>query len=143
MVPPSKSEREEGTRLLPNFDSNGLLTAMVVDSETREPLMLAHMNAEALDLTLETREAHFFSRSRKEIWHKGATSGNVLKVVDIRIDCDQDALWVAVSTQGHGAACHTGRVSCFYRRIEGAGEETVLEPTGDTPLFDPESVYGE
>lgn len=133
--------RESGGQLLPNFDANGLVTAMVVDAANSEPLMLAHMNAEALDATLKTGEAHFYSRSRRELWHKGATSGNVLKVTEIRIDCDQDALWIAVDVQGHGAACHTGRKSCFFRRIEHRDGKAVLEPTGDDPLFDPKSVY--
>ena len=133
--------RECGDQLLPKFDSNGLITAMVVNAADHSPLMLAHMNAEALNATLKTGEAHFYSRSRQEIWHKGGTSGNVLNVTEIRIDCDQDAVWVAVTVQGHGAACHTGRKSCFYRRVVSKDGNAVLEQTGDAPLFDPETVY--
>ncbi|MFD0915565.1 phosphoribosyl-AMP cyclohydrolase [Pseudahrensia aquimaris] len=135
------NEREEGTALLPRFDKEGLVTAIVVDSTSLEPLMLAHMNAEALERTLQTGEAHFWSRSRSKLWHKGATSGNVLKVEEIRIDCDQDALWVSVAIEGHGAACHTGRKSCFYRRLVSDESGARLEPTGDAPLFDPKDVY--
>ena len=133
--------RESGDQLLPKFDANGLITAMVVNATDNSPLMLAHMNAEALEATLKTGEAHFYSRSRQEIWHKGGTSGNVLNVTEIRIDCDQDAVWVAVTVQGHGAACHTGRKSCFYRRVVSKDGNAVLEQTGDAPLFDPETVY--
>ncbi|MEN0040796.1 MAG: phosphoribosyl-AMP cyclohydrolase, partial [Pseudomonadota bacterium] len=92
---------------------------------------LAHMNEEALGLTISTREGHFWSRSRQEIWHKGATSGNVLHVQDIRIDCDQDAVWLIVKVQGDGAACHTGRRSCFYRSIESTGTDTELKMVDD------------
>ena len=137
----SRKHREEGNALLPRFDDNGLVTAMVVDSASGEPLMLAHMNSEALERTLESGEAHFWSRSRGEIWHKGATSGNVLKVEEIRIDCDQDALWIAVTIAGHGAACHTGRNSCFYRRVVKRENGVTLEPTGQEPMFDPSVVY--
>lgn len=133
--------RESGDQLMPRFDANGLISAMVVDAADNSPLMFAYMNEEALNLTLKSGEAHFFSRSRNEIWHKGGTSGNVLTVKDIRIDCDQDALWIAVTVQGHGAACHTGQKSCFYRLVVLQNGETKLENTGDTPLFDPKEVY--
>lgn len=135
----SKHDRETGTQLLPKFDAAGLITALVCETGTGLPLMVAYMNDEALRLTLETGEAHFFSRSRQEIWHKGGTSGNVLTVVEMRVDCDQDAIWLSAKPQGHGAACHTGQKSCFYRRI---GKDGQLEPTGDQPLFDPAEVYG-
>ena len=105
--------------------------------------MLAHMNAEALALTISTREAHFWSRSRSEIWHKGATSGNVMAVKDIRIDCDQDAVWLIATPKGDGAACHTGRRSCFYRSVEGTESDAALAMSEDAPLFDPKLVYGE
>lgn len=97
------------------FDSNGLIPAIVQDSRTKEVLMMAWMNAEALQLTLEKGEAVFWSRSRQEIWHKGATSGNVQKVVEVRVDCDADTLLVLVEPAG--PACHTGERTCFYRNI--------------------------
>ena len=110
---------EQGKVLAPRFDENGLIAAVATHAETGEVLMLAWMNAEALQATLETGEAHYFSRSRNELWHKGATSGQIQKVVEARIDCDQDAVWLKVLPQGDGGACHTGARSCFYRAIEG------------------------
>ena len=133
-------DRENGLKLLPKFDNNGLITAMVVRAADREPLMLAHMNEAALNKTQETGLAHFYSRSRGELWLKGESSGNTLTVEEIRIDCDQDALWIAVTVNGHGAACHTGRVSCFFRRVS-AGDD--LEMMDDNPRFNPEDVYGD
>ena len=111
------SDRETGTSLSPKWDANGLITAVVTHFETGEVLMLAHMDSEALHLTLETREAHFWSRSRAKLWKKGETSGHMLDVVEARIDCDQDAIWLRCTPRG--PACHTGEASCFYRRIEG------------------------
>ena len=119
--------REEGSALLPKWDAAGLVTAVATDVATGELLMLAHMNAEALERTLETREAHFWSRSRGRLWRKGEESGNVLRVVEVRIDCDQDAVWLKVEPAG--PACHTGRRSCFYRRVEGG----VLVSDGPRP----------
>ena len=110
---------EQGQVLAPRFDANGLIAAVATHATTGEVLMLAWMNAEALEATLATGEAHYFSRSRGELWHKGATSGQVQIVDEIRIDCDQDAVWMRVRPQGDGGACHTGAVSCFYRAIEG------------------------
>lgn len=112
-------DRETGTTLAPKYDAAGLITAVASDAGTGEMLMLAHMNAEALALTIETGEAHFWSRSRGRLWKKGESSGHVLKVREVRIDCDQDAVWLIVDPQG--PACHTGQRSCFYRRIEGDG----------------------
>ena len=132
-------EREEGTAFLPRFDENGLIPAFVHDADDGAPLMFAFMNREALEATLATGEAHFWSRSRGRLWHKGAESGNVLKLVEMRTDCDQDVLALAVRTAGHGAACHTGRRSCFYRVVVD-GER--LRRTDDTPRFDPDEVYG-
>jgi phosphoribosyl-AMP cyclohydrolase len=109
--------RETGLVLDPKYDSAGLIIAVATDRMTGEVLMLAHMNAEALRLTVKTSEAHFWSRSRGALWKKGETSGNVLHVTDIRIDCDQDAVWLIVDPIG--PACHTGERSCFFRRIEG------------------------
>jgi len=119
------SAREEGTTLEPKYDRDGLITAVASDAATGELLMLAHMNAEALAATLETRVAHFWSRSRAKLWRKGEESGNELHVVDIRIDCDQDAVWLLV--QPVGPACHTGRRSCFYRRVTTEGLSFVDE----------------
>lgn len=111
-----KNDREQGRDFLPRFDANGRLTAVAVDHETREVLMVAFMDREALDATLETGEAHFHSRSRGRLWKKGETSGNVLTVEEIGVDCDQDALVLRVRPAG--PVCHTGARSCFYRRIE-------------------------
>lgn len=109
--------RETTLDLDPKYDAAGLVTVVATDRLTGEVLMLAHMNADALRLTVATREAHFWSRSRAALWRKGETSGHVLRVADIRIDCDQDAIWLIVDPAG--PACHTGARSCFYRRIEG------------------------
>jgi phosphoribosyl-AMP cyclohydrolase len=109
--------RETGAVLDPKYDANGLITAVVTHAQTGHVLMLAHMNAAALALTLATKEAHFWSRSRALLWKKGETSGNTLSIVEARIDCDQDAIWL--SCLPAGPACHTGEASCFYRRIEG------------------------
>ena len=108
---------ETGSTLAPRFDANGLIAAVATHAESGEVLMLAWMNAEALTRTLETGEAHYFSRSRGELWHKGATSGQIQQVDEVRIDCDQDAVWLKVRPQGDGGACHTGARSCFYRVI--------------------------
>mgnify|MGYP002136357539 CR=1 FL=1 len=110
-------DREQGGEFLPRFDANGLLTAVAIDASSRAVLMLAHMDAEALAKTCETGFAHFHSRSRGRLWMKGETSGHVLKVEEIRVDCDQDALVLIVRPAG--PACHTGAESCFYRRLEG------------------------
>jgi len=111
--------RETGLALDPKYDASGLITAVATDRASGEVLMLAHMNAEALARTLATGEAHFWSRSRARLWKKGETSGQVLRVVEMRIDCDQDALWLIVDAAG--PACHTGERSCFYRRVDGTG----------------------
>jgi phosphoribosyl-AMP cyclohydrolase len=138
----SKSEIEEGPAFAPKFDADGLIAALAVDSVTREPLMLAYMNEESLRRTLEIGEAVYWSRSRKEYWHKGATSGHVQKIVEIRTDCDQDALVLVVEQVGAGA-CHTGRGSCFYRRVVKSADGTPgLEFTGGDRTFDPAAVYG-
>jgi phosphoribosyl-AMP cyclohydrolase len=110
--------RETGTELDPKFDRDGLITAVVTHAETGDVLMLAHMNAEALALTGDTHIAHFWSRSRDTLWKKGETSGHTLLVVEARIDCDQDAVWLKCLPAG--PACHTGAASCFYRKIEGS-----------------------
>lgn len=107
--------RDKGLTLNPKYDRDGLLTAVVTDDGSGDVLMVAHMNAEALALTLETGLAHFWSRSRQSLWKKGETSGNMLQVADIRIDCDQDAVWLKAKPAG--PACHTGARTCFFRRI--------------------------
>lgn len=134
-----KKQVEEGLTFTPKFDADGLIPAVALDATTREPLMLAYMNAESLHLTLEKGEAVYWSRSRQEIWHKGATSGHVQKVREIRTDCDQDAIVMFVEQIGAGA-CHTGRSGCFYRRID--GPDGGLSLTEEGRSFDPEAVYG-
>ena len=114
----SMHDLEHGATLAPRFDAAGLIAAIATHADTGEVLMFAWMNAEALARTLETGEAHYFSRSRAELWHKGATSGQVQRVAEIRVDCDQDAVWLKVRPQGDGGACHTGARSCFYRVVE-------------------------
>ena len=132
-------EREEGLSFQPKFDASGLLTCVATDAETGELLMVAPMNEEALRKTIETGEAWYFSRSRNALWRKGETSGHVQRVRDISIDCDQDAVWIKVEQVG--AACHTGRRSCFYRRIEKAEGGPRLAFADGERLFDPDTVY--
>lgn len=115
--------REIGSDFLPRFDAAGLVTAVVTDREGGGVLMVAHMNAEAIAATRASGEATFFSRSRGRLWKKGETSGNVLRVVEMRVDCDQDALWIVADPAG--PACHTGAPSCFYRRLTDSGLERV------------------
>lgn len=115
MAPSMADLRETGSTLDPKYDANGLITAVVTDADDGTVLMLAHMNAEALAKTIETGIAHFWSRSRQALWMKGETSGHVLRVVELRVDCDQDAVWVIADAAG--PACHTGERSCFYRRV--------------------------
>jgi len=117
-APGPKAELEEGTVLSPRFGADGLITCITTDAVTGEILMVAHMNAEALARTLETGEAWYWSRSRGELWHKGATSGQIQTVLEVRVDCDQDAVLLKVKVAGDGGCCHTGRQSCFYRRVE-------------------------
>lgn len=111
-------------RFVPRFDAAGLVTAIVVDADSHRLLMVAHMNAEAIERTRATGQAHFWSRSRAALWRKGETSGNGLTIVEMRVDCDQDALLLRVKPAG--PACHTGRRSCFYRRVEDDGSLTFL-----------------
>jgi phosphoribosyl-AMP cyclohydrolase len=131
------AELEEGTVFSPRFDAQQLVTAIVQEAGSNRVLMLAHMNAEALRLTLSTGEAHYWSRSRAKIWKKGESSGEVQKLVEMRVDCDQDAVLLLVEQTGRGAACHTGRKSCFYRIVEDGG----LRDSGEPRLFDPAQVY--
>lgn len=113
-------KQDETSTLDLRFDANGLIAAVVQDAQTKDMLMLAWMNEEALKQSLETGEAHFWSRSRNALWHKGATSGNVQRIIEIRVDCDQDCVLLLVEPAG--PACHTGRTSCFYRQVEKDGK---------------------
>ena len=137
-------EVEEGKFLSPKFDSQGLIPVITTDSKTGEVLMHGYMNSEALKKTIETKEAHYWSRSRKSIWHKGKTSGFTQKVIQIRIDDDQDSVWLSVDI-GNGASCHVGYKSCFYRSIPlgpiNNTEEIKLEFKEKEKKFDPEKVY--
>lgn len=119
----SKVDIETGNRFTPLFDASGLIPAIVTDAASGSVLMFAWMNAEALERSIETGEAVFYSRSRNKLWKKGEESGNVLRIVEMRTDCDQDVLWIAARVAGDGVACHTGARSCFYRRLEGLGGE--------------------
>ncbi len=137
-------EIEEGEFLSPKFDNNGLIPVVTTCFKTKEILMHSYMNVEALKKTIETKEAHYFSRSRKEIWHKGKTSGFVQKVKEIRIDDDQDSVWLSVDI-GNGASCHVGYRSCFYRsvplgRIEN-GRKIKMEFKEKEKKFNPEEIY--
>jgi phosphoribosyl-AMP cyclohydrolase len=125
-APGSKRELEEGIDLTPRFGPDGLITAVATDADTGEVLMVAHMNNAALAKTLETKEAWYWSRSRGELWRKGATSGQVQALVEMRVDCDQDALLLKVRVGGDGGCCHTGRRSCFYRVVELDGARARL-----------------
>ena len=138
---------EEGTELAPKFDADGLIPAVTTDYESGELLMHGYMNAEALERTIATGEAHYFSRSRQALWHKGATSGLVQKVRSLLIDDDQDCVWLRVDAQG-GASCHVGYRSCFYRSVpfgddvaDDASEALELTFTETEKVFDPEEVY--
>ncbi|MEM1381944.1 MAG: phosphoribosyl-AMP cyclohydrolase [Pseudomonadota bacterium] len=140
----SVEQVEEGVSLAPKFDADGLMPCVTSDAETGEVLMLGWMNSEALRLTIETGEAHYFSRSRQALWRKGATSGLVQSVVEARIDDDQDAIWLRVTVGGTGASCHVGYRSCFYRAVpvgQRAGEPLLFVEREKT--FDPEQVYGD
>ncbi|MHA6684289.1 phosphoribosyl-AMP cyclohydrolase [Mesorhizobium sp. A556] len=138
---PDKRNLEEGAVFSPRFDASGLVTAIVTDATDGMLLMVAHMNARALALTLETGIAHYWSRSRSALWKKGETSGNVQQVVEIRTDCDQDAVWLRVKVLGHDATCHTGRRSCFYRTVEFFDGKAKLAIDRSEPLFDAEKTY--
>ncbi len=137
---------EESTDLAPKFDDRGLITVVTSDARSGELLMQGYMNAEALRKTIETGEAHYYSRSRQALWHKGATSGLTQKVLELMVDDDQDCIWLKASVAG-GASCHVGYRSCFYRRIplgKQPGDGIVtLEFTDTEKVFDPEEVYGD
>lgn len=137
-VSSDRNDVEEGLALRPKFDANGLVTCVATDAVTSDVLMVAHMNEEALRKTIASGEAWYFSRSRGALWRKGETSGHVQRVVEMRVDCDQDAIWLRVEQLG--AACHTGRRSCFYRKVEGkdGGQLSFVDAER---RFDPEAVY--
>ena len=142
---PDKSELETGTVFSPKFDENGILPAIATDAKTGDVLMLAYMNEQALALSIETGIAHYWSRSRNQLWKKGETSGNMQTIIELRTDCDQDAIWMKVEQMGIGAACHVGYKTCFYRAVPtGAAPtpELALGYKEDAPLFDPDKVYG-
>lgn len=141
----TKAAAETGTLLAPRFDADGLVTAVVTAVDGGDVLMVAHMNAEALRLTVETGIAHYWSRSRGTLWRKGDTSGSLQHVAEMRVDCDQDAVWIKVRVDGSGASCHTGRRTCFYRAVALGGApaaEAALTFVEPEPLVDPETLYG-
>ena len=137
LPPGSAIERERGLIFQPKFDADGLIPAIVTEAASGQVLMFAWMNAEALALTIETRIAHFYSRSRRKLWKKGEESGNLLNVAEMRTDCDQDVITLAASIAGAGAACHTGARSCFYRTVP-LGQQPApglaLAPVQSTPV---------
>ncbi len=136
------AEVEEGATFSPKFDASGLVTCVTTDLTSGEVLMVAHMNAEALRRTVESGEAWYYSRSRQSLWRKGESSGHTQRVREMRVDCDQDAVWIRVVQSGPGA-CHTGRPSCFYRTIPlGQNGDIALETTS-AQAFDPSRVYGD
>jgi len=141
-APGSTQDIEEGRTFSPKFDGDGLVTCVATDAGSGEVLMVAHMNTTALQRTIATGEAWYFSRSRQSLWRKGESSGHVQRVREIRIDCDQDAVWIKVEQHGPGA-CHTGRRSCFYRVVPlGKAGTVTLEFAQAETTFDPKEVYG-
>ena len=138
---PNSRDIEEGTTLSPKFDAHGLITAVASDVKSGDVLMVAHMNAEALRKTIDSGEAWYFSRSRRALWRKGESSGHFQRVIELRIDCDQDAVWLKVEQQGPGA-CHTGRRSCFYRAVPLGKTGAVTLEFRDEKTFDPKKGYG-
>ncbi len=142
----SVEQIEEGLVLAPKFDADGLIPCITTEANAGEVLMLGYMNGEALQRTIATGEAHYWSRSRQCLWHKGATSGLIQKVVELRIDDDQDAVWLRVKVAGSGASCHVGYRSCFYRSVElgdPSGGPARLVFTESRKSFDPKDVYGD
>ncbi|WP_349357423.1 phosphoribosyl-AMP cyclohydrolase [Stappia sp.] len=138
-----KGEVEQGSTFQPKFDADGLIACVVTDADDGTVLMVGYMNAEALDRTLETGEAWYWSRSRQSFWKKGETSGQVQQVVEILTDCDQDALVLRVRVAGNGATCHVGYRACFYRRLVRRDDgTTALEHAGGARVYDPKDIYG-
>ncbi len=138
-TPADINDREEGLAFQPKFDASGLLTCVATDAATGDVLMVAHMTDEALRKTIASGEAWYFSRSRNALWRKGESSGHTQRVLEMRMDCDQDAIWIRV--EQHGAACHTGRQSCFYRAVTAGDGGTQLSFVDADRLFDPSAVY--
>ncbi len=141
----SVEQVEESNELAPKFDVNGLIPVVTTDHETGELLMHGYMNEAAFLKSIETSEAHYYSRSRETIWHKGATSGLVQNIVEMRIDDDQDAVWLRVKVAGNGASCHVGYRSCFYRSVPtgAVDEKLTLQFEEQDKVFDPVEVYGD
>ena len=139
VAPGSEAELEEGAALTPKFDADGLVTCVATDSNTGDVLMVAHMNDEALAKTIATGEAWYFSRSRRALWKKGESSGHNQRVIEMRVDCDQDSVWIKVEQEV--AACHTGRRSCFYRSVPLGKPGAVTLEFRDAKVFDPKSAY--
>jgi phosphoribosyl-AMP cyclohydrolase len=137
----SNQDVEEGLRFAPKYDADGLVTCVATDVWTGDVLMVAHMNAEALKRTIESGEAWYYSRSRKALWRKGESSGHTQRVTEMRVDCDQDAIWIKVEQAGPGA-CHTGRRSCFYRTVPLRQSGTVTLEFREEKTFNPEDTYG-
>jgi phosphoribosyl-AMP cyclohydrolase len=133
------NQREEGLTFQPKFDASGLVTCVATDATSGEVLMVAHMNDEALRKTIASGQAWYFSRSRNALWRKGESSGQTQRVVEMRMDCDQDAVWIRVEQTG--AACHTGRRSCFYRAVSSGEGGAQLSFVDAEPLFDPKEIY--
>ena len=140
-APGSTKEVEDGRALTPKFDADGLVTCVATDAQSGEVLMVAHMNAQALAQTIATGDAWYYSRSRKKLWRKGEESGHTQRVVEMRVDCDQDAVWIRVEQRGEGA-CHTGRRSCFYRAVPLGRAGVLTLEMRDAKVFDPQAVYG-
>ena len=138
----SIKEVEEGGKLSPKFNQEGFIPVVTTDNKTGSLLMHAYMNSDALELTIKKKEAHYYSRSRKCIWHKGATSGFIQKVDNILIDDDQDCIWLKVTVEGN-ASCHVGYYSCFYREIKYDGSNVKLSFIENEKVFDPDDVYGD
>ena len=141
----SVEEVEEGLSLTPKFDEDGLIPCITTDNNTGEVLMVGYMNAESLTKTIENGEAYYFSRSQQKIWHKGSVSGLTQKIVEMKIDDDQDSIWISVDVSGSGASCHVGYKSCFYRSIPLGkiknSEAIELKFEEKEKKFDPEKVY--
>lgn len=137
----SKSDLDSGTVFAPRFDAHGLILAITTDANTNEILMAAYMNEDAIRLTFKTGYVHYYSRSRNALWKKGESSGELQEFIEMRTDCDQDVLQVRAIQTGTGAACHTGRKSCLYRRVEQKNGEFALADLGMDPLFDPNEKY--
>jgi len=139
----SVEEVEEGTTFSPKFDKDGLIPVVTTEADTGTLLMVGFMNEEALGLTIETKEAHYWSRSRKILWKKGQTSGLIQRVEELKVDDDQDALWLRVKVGGSGASCHVGYHSCFYRSLPLGNVANDLVYTENEKTFDPNEVYGD